>query len=73
VNVPVPCGGVVVNPGDLIVADDDGVLVIPIGEAERVLVAALERDARERETIERIRRGERLFDIMGFSDADDRH
>jgi 4-hydroxy-4-methyl-2-oxoglutarate aldolase len=40
VNVPVQCGGVVVNPGDLVVADDNGIVVIPAGEAEGVYATA---------------------------------
>lgn len=36
VNVPVVCGGVLINPGDLIIGDDDGVIVIPIDETERL-------------------------------------
>jgi len=37
VNVPIACGGVVVNPGDIIVADEDGIVVVRPSEAEEVL------------------------------------
>ena len=47
--VPVEVGGVVVHPGDLIVADIDGVVVVPQDKAAEVLAMALEIDARELE------------------------
>jgi regulator of RNase E activity RraA len=40
VNVPIACGGVVVNPGDIVVADEDGIVVVPPGHAETVAAAA---------------------------------
>lgn len=40
VNIPISCGGVSVAPGDLVYGDDDGVVIIPQGEEERVFEAA---------------------------------
>ena len=37
INVPISCGGISINPGDIIVMDEDGVIVIPLQEAETVL------------------------------------
>ena len=37
VNVPIACGGVTVMPGDIIVADDDGAVVVPVSMAEAVI------------------------------------
>jgi 4-hydroxy-4-methyl-2-oxoglutarate aldolase len=47
VNDTLRCAGAIVEPGDLIVADDDGVAVVPAGSMEAVLVAAIERDEKE--------------------------
>lgn len=42
INVPISCGGISINPGDIIVMDEDGVIVIPLQEAETVLKNARE-------------------------------
>jgi 4-hydroxy-4-methyl-2-oxoglutarate aldolase len=66
VNVPVVCGGVEVVPGDVVVADDDGVVVVPGDRAEDVRQAAAARLAKERETRQRLEAGELGLDFYGL-------
>ena len=66
VNVPVVCAGVSVKPGDVIVADADGVVVVPRLEAAAVRAQARERYARESKTRERLKNGELGLDFYGL-------
>ncbi len=66
VNLPVVCAGALVNPGDAIVADDDGVVIVP--RADIAKVAALARQRTEKEDRSRLRyaAGELSLDVAGM-------
>lgn len=66
VNVPVVCAGARVNPGDLIIADDDGVVVIRRQEAEEVHTKVAERMVNEEAKRERLASGELGLDIYNM-------
>lgn len=66
INVPISCGGVIVNPGDIIVGDEDGVVVVRKDEAEAVLERTHARMELERQWFEQIARGETILE-----DSDD--
>ena len=63
VNLPIVCAGQDVNPGDVVVADDDGVVVVRRQDAPAVLEASREREAREAEQKPRYAAGELSVDI----------
>lgn len=66
VNVPLVVDGVLVEPGDIIAGDADGVLVIPRKELKRAVESAEARAANEVGFRQRIEGGERLLDILGI-------
>jgi 4-hydroxy-4-methyl-2-oxoglutarate aldolase len=63
VNLPVVCGGVSVRPGDVVVADDDGVVIVPRLEAARVAQAGEERELKEAANRARLQQGELGLDL----------
>jgi 4-hydroxy-4-methyl-2-oxoglutarate aldolase len=68
VNVPVTLGAVTVEPGDVVCADDDGVVVIPHLDTESVLEDAIARTAREAVKRRRLAAGELTMEIDGLRD-----
>ena len=64
----IQCGGVPVHPGDVILADENGVVVIPPGELERVLVEAEPRQKREEWLRREILAGRPLSELTGAAD-----
>ncbi|HSS69044.1 MAG TPA: 4-carboxy-4-hydroxy-2-oxoadipate aldolase/oxaloacetate decarboxylase [Casimicrobiaceae bacterium] len=69
VNVPVVCAGVVVRPGDVVVADDDGVAIVSRADAEKVVKAGEERERKEAGSRARLAKGELGLDVYGMRTA----
>jgi regulator of RNase E activity RraA len=68
-NVPIACAGVLVLPGDVLVGDAEGVVVIPAAMAEEVARAAVEQEAREEFALERVQAGEPIRGLFPLSEA----
>lgn len=64
INVPIACGGIVVNPGDFIVADTIGVVVIPLEKAVEIIDLAREQAEREQKTRESVAKGKTIEDLL---------
>jgi 4-hydroxy-4-methyl-2-oxoglutarate aldolase len=69
VNIPVVIDGVIVNPGDIVVGDADGVLVIPPEHLAHAVAGAGERRAKEAGIKEKMAAGATLYDILGIGKA----
>ena len=68
VNTPVVCAGQLVNPGDIVIADDDGVCIVPLSEADDVLAKSKAREDKEAEVRARLKAGELGLDIYNMRD-----
>lgn len=68
INVPVVCAGALVRPGDIIVGDVDGVVVVPRETATAAAKASQDRVAKEQKSRERLRNGELGLDFYGLRD-----
>jgi 4-hydroxy-4-methyl-2-oxoglutarate aldolase len=72
VNVPLGCAGQTVEAGDVVVADDDGVVIVRRADAERVLEACRAREEKEAAARARYAAGELSLDVQNMRDALDR-
>jgi RraA family protein len=66
VGVQISCGNVPVRPGDWIIGDDDGVVVVPQEDIDRIAQAGVSIEEKERDIAARIDRGQRIADILSF-------
>ncbi len=66
INHPITCGGVIVNPGDIVIGDDDGVVVIKQEEASEILKKCRERDANETNILKQLEQGKSLLELLGY-------
>lgn len=68
VGKPIDFGGVRVCHGDLVVADEDGVVVLPANEVERIIGAGAARATKEAEMMEQLKGGKSTLELLGLTD-----
>jgi len=71
INAPISCGGVVVQPGDLIHTDADGIVVVPLARVDGILATSQSRLAAEHSIVDRILQGEDTADIFQINDIEE--
>lgn len=67
INRPITCGGILVNPGDFIIGDEDGVVVIPRARVEETIQSGEARDRKEDGIKQMIAEGKSTLEIYGFN------
>ena len=66
--IPVTCGGVTVNPGDILFGDDDGIIVATAAELASALAIAEEIRKKESSILQQMEQGKSLFELLNFDD-----
>ena len=66
INVPITCGGVVVNPGDIVCGDADGIVIVPRADAERVANLADEHLEGELRRLREVEAGQPFAEVFGL-------
>lgn len=69
INVPIECGGVTVHPGDIIFADQDGVVVMNVNEAEDAIEKGEKIEIKEQIVLEKLRKGVKLNEMYQIEDS----
>jgi regulator of RNase E activity RraA len=68
IGATIQCGGAVVHPGDWLLSDEDGIVVIPAGKLETSLLVAENLQKKEREIERRVRGGADLADLLRYDE-----
>ena len=70
INATIACGGCPVSSGDLVLGDDDGIAIVPLGRQEQVLKASIDKIAQEEAALELIRAGGSFADHLGIPEPE---